>query len=299
MVTGILFLRGNAGSGMWVILISYLQPILRIMRVNLSQLLHVPSRCGTYAQGQIHYLLGMYFGEKWRKYGGGLSTETSFTPSGKSRHFSTYLQFAVVQPAMIYMWTSQTPKQLSQYISPLEFLTIFFLTSCRILGSHSSGYEVFCLLGYTIVQFVESQPTFRKNILSQSSCLKSKSRFAFYALHADFFLGLLFNPEDRGDMVLRNVVWLWTYCTALCSRRENSFLTDVESRVCRLRITVRKNKVGPCFKIRADSRQGTRKTMKNFSRGSKFHRLYSKKQSFKQSYKSERLTLRWSLWLEI
>jgi hypothetical protein len=30
----------------------------------------------------------------------------------------------------------------------------------------------------------------------------------FYLLHADFWLGLFFDPEDGGDMFLRNAGWL-------------------------------------------------------------------------------------------
>jgi hypothetical protein len=35
---------------------------------------------------------------------------------------------------------------------------------------------------------------------------------AWYLLHADLFLGLFFDPEDRDDMFLRNVDWLSTEC---------------------------------------------------------------------------------------
>jgi hypothetical protein len=52
--------------------------------------------------------------------------------------------------------------------------------------------EHFCLLGYNAVQSVESQPTFRTNIIF---C---------YLLHADFLFGLFFDAEDGGDMFLRN-----------------------------------------------------------------------------------------------
>jgi hypothetical protein len=38
MATGALFLGGNAISWMWVILMGYLQPMLRIMHINLNQL---------------------------------------------------------------------------------------------------------------------------------------------------------------------------------------------------------------------------------------------------------------------
>jgi hypothetical protein len=45
---------------------------------------------------------------------------------------------------------------------------------CKILDSHSYVYEEFYLLGYNTLQSVESQPTFRRKIVTPSSRLKSK-----------------------------------------------------------------------------------------------------------------------------
>jgi hypothetical protein len=50
----------------------------------------------------------------------------------------------------------------------------------------------FYLLGYNAVQSVESQPTFRRST-------------ACYLLYAGFLLGLFFDLEDGGDMLLRNI----------------------------------------------------------------------------------------------
>jgi hypothetical protein len=38
-----------------------------------------------------------------------------------------------------------------------------------------------------------------------------------YLLHACFLLGLIFDPEDGGDMFLRNADWLPVTYTALCA----------------------------------------------------------------------------------
>jgi hypothetical protein len=45
---------------------------------------------------------------------------------------------------------------------------------------------------------------------------------ACYLLHVGFLLGWLFDPEDGGDMFLRNVSWLSTDYTALYLSRQNS-----------------------------------------------------------------------------
>jgi hypothetical protein len=42
---------------------------------------------------------------------------------------------------------------------------------------------------------------------------------AWCLLHARFLLGLLFHPEDWGNIILRNVGWTSTDCTALHPRR--------------------------------------------------------------------------------
>jgi hypothetical protein len=67
------------------------------------------------------------------------------------------------------------------------------------------------------MQSVESQPTFRRNISLPSSGLKNKPRkkparkwVASRAseeqyLFLPFLLGLFFDPEDGGDMFLRNI----------------------------------------------------------------------------------------------
>jgi hypothetical protein len=53
------------------------------------------------------------------------------------------------------------------------FSSIF--NSYRIWGSHSDGHEEYCLLGYNVVQSIESQPTFQMNIWPTSSGSKNKA----------------------------------------------------------------------------------------------------------------------------
>jgi hypothetical protein len=60
-------------------------------------------------------------------------------------------------------------------------------------------------VGYNTVQYVEYQPTFRKNISPPSLGSKNNPSSAFYLFHAGFLLGLFFDPEDVGDMLLLNV----------------------------------------------------------------------------------------------
>jgi hypothetical protein len=57
----------------------------------------------------------------------------------------------------------------------------------------------YSLLGYNAVWSVESEPMFRRSILPPSSALLA------ICFHASFLFGLFFDPEDRGDMFLRNV----------------------------------------------------------------------------------------------
>jgi hypothetical protein len=45
---------------------------------------------------------------------------------------------------------------------------------------------------------------------------------ACHLLHAGFLNGIVFDPEDGGNMFLRNVSWLWTDYTTLYARGQNS-----------------------------------------------------------------------------
>jgi hypothetical protein len=50
---------------------------------------------------------------------------------------------------------------------------------------------------------------------------------AYYLLHAGIFLGLFFDPEDGGDMHLKNVCLFSRDYTALYPRRYNSSQTPL------------------------------------------------------------------------
>jgi hypothetical protein len=65
---------------------------------------------------------------------------------------------------------------------------------------------------------------FRRNPSPPSSGLKNKPRKQTCRLNHDgFLLGLLFSPEDRSDIFLRNVGWFSKVYTALYRRRQNSW----------------------------------------------------------------------------
>jgi hypothetical protein len=59
--------------------------------------------------------------------------------------------------------------------------------------------EEFYLLGYNVMQPIESQQNSQRNVSPPSSST------ACYMLHACFLLGLFFDHEDGGDMFLRNI----------------------------------------------------------------------------------------------
>jgi hypothetical protein len=55
--------------------------------------------------------------------------------------------------------------------------------------------------------------------LEQTTRVSKQASYAYYLLPAGILLRLFYNPEDRGDMFLRNVGWLSTDYMALCPRR--------------------------------------------------------------------------------
>jgi hypothetical protein len=105
-----------------------------------------------------------------------------------------------------------------------------------------------CYLKSRTLLFVENQPTFRRNMLlatSKSKVSQAKTYISRRQVErtssrklglvvAGFFLSLLFNPEDRGDISLRNVSWFSKDFTALYPWRYNSFRNPLFS----LRVTL-------------------------------------------------------------
>jgi hypothetical protein len=71
------------------------------------------------------------------------------------------LQTDMTSPYEHILWTSCS-ERFETYCETVA--SIIF----RIWGSHSGGYEEFCLLGYNAVLSVDNQLTFRKNIFPQT-----------------------------------------------------------------------------------------------------------------------------------
>jgi hypothetical protein len=96
------------------------------------------------------------------------------------------------------------------------------LSSCRIWGSHSSGYEEFYIVGYNVVYSVENQPVFRRNISPQSSGSKNKPSKKAAELAILFMMVSCLDYSLTVKMegtFLRNVGWLTTDYTAFYLRR--------------------------------------------------------------------------------
>jgi hypothetical protein len=91
----------------------------------------------------------------------------------------------------------------------------------RLWDSHNCVYEEYFFLLYDAVYSVENQLTFQMNIAPSSSGSnkprKIPNRLAT-CFHASILLGL-FDPEDWGNMFLRNFGWLSTDYMALYPRR--------------------------------------------------------------------------------
>jgi hypothetical protein len=91
------------------------------------------------------------------------------------------------------------------------------------LGSTCAGYEVLTASVMKSAIFLDIMPcsplkvnrrfggTYRLHLQGR--------RISRASFHAGFLLGLVFDAEDGGDMILRNVGWLSTHYTALFSKR--------------------------------------------------------------------------------
>jgi hypothetical protein len=103
----------------------------------------------------------------------------------------------------------------------LELLLPADSSSVFTFTSYSVGHgRVLCY--NAIRKCAESQSRFRKNMLHSSSGLKSKLGFTCWLLLVGFLLCILFDPEEGGDMFLRNDGTLSTEYIALYPRRYNS-----------------------------------------------------------------------------
>jgi hypothetical protein len=101
------------------------------------------------------------------------------------------------------LWHKYTP---SIYLRNLFLLGLLFQEKqnreCRIWASHSGSYEQFYLPGYNAVYIS-----------------------AWHMISRCFLLGLYFDPEEGGDMFLRNVYWLSTEYTGLYPQKTELFKT--------------------------------------------------------------------------
>jgi hypothetical protein len=94
-----------------------------------------------------------------------------------------------------------------------RYLIKTFLIKCRIEILRAVVVKGSIFWGTTPCSPSKVEPTFRRNMSPSSSRSNSKQiKKLFYDI---FLLNLLFNYEDQGNKILRNVGRLSTECTAL------------------------------------------------------------------------------------
>jgi hypothetical protein len=88
------------------------------------------------------------------------------------------------------------------YIQQVRVVIWTYSKICWIWGSQSDDSEEYSVLCCNNVQFGES-PMFQRYISPPSSA--KQEILSILSAFAGFLLGLLFSPEDGGDMFFRNV----------------------------------------------------------------------------------------------
>jgi hypothetical protein len=164
------------------------------------------------------------------------------------------------------MWCSYSP--FSLYFPPFFLFVACFsysltlrssqdlahISPCLIFGLHlftlSSRKSFYTYVGFEVLTAEVMKSTVFWDMRSCSSlnvnrrfgvicrvhlqgCQVSKARNQRGAGSEQSLLGLFVNPEDEGDMLFRNVVWLSTDYTALCPGSHNTSFWTSSSQVSR------------------------------------------------------------------
>jgi hypothetical protein len=136
---------------------------------------------------------------------------------------------ATFQPLVIMPNTSRHQRSANTFISTVyQFLGLLVLITCitELIKSIPTVFIAFNKTReylYRTAKCFRGTPSGSKNKPSNKpawSKLQAKPT-NYYLLHAGFLSGLLFDPEDGGDIFLRNVGWLSTDYMALYPRRQN------------------------------------------------------------------------------
>jgi hypothetical protein len=115
-------------------------------------------------------------------------------------------------------WLKHGSKRKVQFTHVLNKCSLIIMISSlhMISSSHSSGYENFYFMGNNAVKVNEC---FGIPCRLHFRCRRISS--VCYLIYAGSLLCWFLEPEDGGDMLLRNVGWLSTDYTALYPRRGN------------------------------------------------------------------------------
>jgi hypothetical protein len=120
-------------------------------------------------------------------------------------------------------WKSCLPKTIffwkQQFTDLRNYLTIFAINEILFL---QVAVPFFCTKSSAIASLFEKWLCYAGFVVLIAVVMNSSLFWSAvcYLLHAGFLLGLYFDPENGGNMFLRNVGCLSTDCTALYPRRQ-------------------------------------------------------------------------------